>query len=77
MLLLGILIGVLVGTVATWILLTHGWKPALVLALVLAGAVFLATARADLSGTVAGAVLVSFAVTRFVAEPLLKRHLPQ
>ena len=75
MLFIGVVIGLTVGSFADFILLKYGWKPALALSVAYLSCVFAVTVQADLSSTVEGALLVAYGMSRFLAQPLLKKHI--
>jgi len=69
----GIVIGLALGSFADYIRLKHGWKPALVLSVAYIACVLAVTVQTDLSSTVEGALLVTYGMSSFLAEPLLKK----
>jgi hypothetical protein len=70
----GIVIGLALGVVADYLYLKHGWKPVLVLSLGLVAVTTLVIWQTALDATAAVGVMLAFGATRFLAEPLLKKH---
>jgi galactitol-specific phosphotransferase system IIC component len=70
----GIVIGLVLGLVADYIYIKYGWKPVLVLSLALVAATTMVIWQTDLDATAAVGVMLAYASTRFLAEPMLKRH---
>ena len=70
----GIVIGLALGVVADYLYLKHGWKPVLVLSLALVAVTTMVIWQTDLDATAAVGVMLAYAAARFLAEPLLKKH---
>ena len=70
----GIAIGFALGVLADYIYLKYGWKPVLVLSLALVACTTIVIWQTDLDGTAAVGVMLTYAATRFLVEPMLKKH---
>jgi len=70
----GIVIGLVLGVVADYLYLKLGWKPVLVLSLALVAITTIVIWQTDLDATAAVGVMLAYGATRFLAEPLLKKH---
>jgi hypothetical protein len=74
-LLAGIVIGLVLGLVADFVYLKYGRKPLLVLSVSLVAATGIVIWQTDLDGTAAVGVMLTYTATRFLAEPLMRKHM--
>jgi hypothetical protein len=73
-LLVGIVIGLVLGVVADYVRLKYGWKPVLALSITLVVVTSVVIRQTGLDATAAVGVMLAYAATRFLVEPMLKRR---